>query len=199
MHAMHSCPRRQEGGSDLGARFLLMEIRADWPALSSTVGIPHWNARAGMCWKRSASMANYQDLSAGAAWRHQRFTHEAFARHHPRAMRSPLWTVPGMQTSVLRHDWLHVMDEGVSKEFAAGVLSLILQHRRGGREVNMRVVSNHVKAWYETPAASQVLSRYDRLVTSVLQGGSHVPGGEGQTCMWHDESLQGGCQGGGGR
>ena len=102
-----------------------------------------------------------------------------------------------MQTSVLRHDWLHVMDEGVSKEFAGGVLSVILQHRRGARDMNMRVVSNHLKAWYETPAAAQVLSKYDRLVTTMLQGGSQMPGGEGQTCGWDHESLQGGGPGGG--
>ena len=126
IHAHAMRPRQLQAGESLGGQFLLMEIRADWPALSSTVGIPAYNSREGLCFRCSATLDTFRDLSPDAPWRNVRYTHGDFLRHVPKAARAPLWSIPGLQVTAIRHDWLHVMDEGVAKEFMGGALKVLV-------------------------------------------------------------------------
>eukprot|EP00971_Amphidinium_carterae_P319948 6359982-Amphidinium_carterae.1 len=48
-HPMHKSRRP---GDALQSRFLLMEVRGDWPALSSALGVPAFKRATGMCWRQ---------------------------------------------------------------------------------------------------------------------------------------------------
>ena len=161
--------RALEPGSKLARRFLLLEFRADWPALHSSLGFPFWNAGRGMCFKCSANLRSFKDLSPEAPWRHERYSHDDFLGQNL-AGKSPVWSCPGFEISCVRPDWLHVMDEGVSKDFAGGALSLVLQSRRlGTKEETCTALTDHLQRWYET-AGHEVLSKYDRIIPNMLQG-----------------------------
>eukprot|EP00971_Amphidinium_carterae_P206042 4089137-Amphidinium_carterae.1 len=43
-------------GDPLKRRFLLLEVRGDWPALSSALGFPAFNRATGMCWRQPQQM-----------------------------------------------------------------------------------------------------------------------------------------------
>ena len=114
-------------------------------------------------------MATYKDLSPDAPWRHERFSHEDFLGHN-RAGKSPVWSCPGFEITCVRPDWLHVMDEGVAKEFAGGALSLAVHNRGlGTKDEVCERLTTHLHEWYRGPGLD-VLSKYDRLVPSMLQG-----------------------------
>ena len=167
---------RKPGGTPIGARFLLVEVRADWPALSSTLGFPQWNCRQGLCYKCMAHVDNFMDMDPEAPWRKQRLTHEEFLQHNTAPL-SPLWHIPGLTTGNIRPDWLHVMDEGVAKEMLGGCLKLMVSKMKGVKKLKFEQINMHLKEWYSSEKAQYVHSKYDRLTPSMLQGlhvGTHA-------------------------
>ena len=123
---------RRPGGTRIGARFLLVEVRADWPALSSTLGFPQWNCRQGLCYKCMAHVDNFMDMDPEAPWRRQRLTHEEFTQHNTAPL-SPLWHT----TANIKPDWLHVMDEGVAKGDAWWLLETDGVQDEGGQKAEV--------------------------------------------------------------
>lgn len=108
-------------GVKLAAHALLLQIRADWPFLSTLFQVPQWNSTI-MCWLCKAGGRGFPNpftnCRRDAPWRGMRYKPGEFFAILRAAgiLLCPLLLLPGMSIQAIVLDWLHVMDLGVSQD-----------------------------------------------------------------------------------
>ncbi len=166
--------RRKRAGQPLACQGLLLQLRADWGWFKEAWGLPAQNELAGICFKCAATPRGpltYKDVSETAAWRNNRLSHWQFLcrLHEGGGHLSPIFSAPGLSTSCLRLDWMHVMDEGVSKAFVAGAILLVVPKVPGANnQARFAFLTGELKEWYKAQNISN--DSLDKLVPSMVQG-----------------------------
>jgi hypothetical protein len=132
------------------AKALLVEIRADWVALKQIFRFPQQNENSGICWMCHATPADIRDCSLSASWRSQRRTVMSFHTELRHAGKScPMWSVPGVNSSIVIVDWLHCADLGVTADVMGNVLLELLDFFVGAdRHVKMRALWSRIRQEY---------------------------------------------------
>ena len=110
--------RAKVAGHTIPHRCVLAEVRADWKCLSEVFGLPNWKSTGGICARCSATPESFRDFSSEAAWRRERYDHDAFVQRQLADGKklSGIFSCPHFVTTCFKIDWLHVMDLGCSQD-----------------------------------------------------------------------------------
>ena len=110
--------RAKVAGHTIPHRCVLAEVRADWKCLSEVFGLPRWKSTSGICARCSATPESFRDFSSEAAWRCERYDHDAFAQRQLADGKklSGIFSCTDFVTTCFKIDWLHVMDLGCSQD-----------------------------------------------------------------------------------
>ena len=112
----------------IGAHALLCEIRGDWKCLKEVFHLPAWNESQGLCFLCTATPRDLANVSSDASWRRQRHGPYGYAQRLLAQGRelSVIFSAPGMRVEeVVKLDWLHIMDLGVSPVLLGNLLWLV--------------------------------------------------------------------------
>lgn len=154
---------------------LLTEIRADWAWLKSAYGFPQHNELAGICWLCRATPQNFTQITSDAEWRSQRLSPQEF--HQLQLQKgvpaSSLFSCPGVSAGLVRLDWLHICDSGVTADIFGNML-LVLSKYTIGSNIKSRVENlwNEMKTWY---VSSKVTEQLDHLRLEHFQSSKQSP------------------------
>lgn len=144
--------RGEMAGSQLTFKGLLVEIRADWCFLKQAFGFPQHNENAGVCWLCCADPSNWHCVDEHAPWREARLTPSQF---HQRQLEknlvpSSIFSIPGASCALVKPDWLHICDIGVTADIAGNVFVAVIKHIPG-RSIKDKVgqLWEDLKGWYK--------------------------------------------------
>lgn len=146
--------RKRHAGQAIGVRGALVEVRGDWKFMKECFGFPGWTNIAGICWQCSCTPATLRDVTGDAAWRHERLGHWDVIQKilNNNVEISPIFTIPWIDTSIFRPDWLHAVDQGVAADFLGNFLYYLVKNRK---------VPGNTEAARCTTLWSWVLQYYD--------------------------------------
>jgi hypothetical protein len=156
---------------------ILAEVRADWAAMKATYKFPMHNELAGICWACKCTPTDVRDVASTAAWKQPagRLGHyDCLRRMRDHGITpSPIFSCPALRTSCFLFDWLHCADIGITLEFLASVLLLLLPKIAGA---NLKEKCSNLfielKAWYRL---HNVTSKLDNLTLSMLKQPKKFP------------------------
>jgi len=127
--------RKKHATQQLGCRGALVEVRGDWKFFKEVFYLPAWNEKAGCCWRCNCTPQQIRQVGADAAWRQNenRMGHwDVVQRILANGKRpSPLWGAPWVTSSIFKIDWLHCADHGVTADFLANTMLLIMSRLDG--------------------------------------------------------------------
>ena len=148
---------------------ILAEVKGDWAFYKQCFRYPQQNERGGICFRCEASPGNYKDCSLQADWRVNRLDHWALmGRFLARGIEiSPIFDCPFIKSTCFQMDWLHVADLGISPNFLASLLLLLLPNF-DGRNVAGRcsAMFGSLQQWYKD---NGIESKLDQLTPSMLK------------------------------
>ena len=134
--------RIKSAGKDLLIKAATVELKADWKWYSEVLGLPRWNNNAGICWRCNIKLEDLQDVGLKAAWRQQRnrLSHAdllaTLATNHTTL--SPMWSCPGFTSAMVKLDWMHILDQGVTQYFVGSILFFLVRLARYGQNKEIR-------------------------------------------------------------
>ena len=154
---------------------LLTQIRGDWKMLKDMFDLPAHNENAGLCFLCPCKPETLREVGLQASWRQQRYTEWDFMERFFREKRhvSPVWRIPGFRLSVVRLDWLHVVDLGVAAD-CVGNIFWMLQSRMPGGTVDKRVSAlfAEICKYYKDTKCADKLST---LTETMIRKNAHSP------------------------
>ena len=149
--------RKRAVGQALPCKAVLAQIRGDWKMFKELFKLPRWDEKGGCCfrcWVKPNEIADQVGLSA--PWRQNR---KSWGDVIGCILRSgckvnPLFQAPYVSLRVIRIDWLHAADMGVSADFQGGTL-WHLQAKVAGSTVTKRVseLNDKLHEFYEANGA----------------------------------------------
>jgi len=145
---------------------LLTQLRADWACLKQVFGLPQQNENAGICHLCKATPDTMQEVGADAVWRSQRYEANEFHKmQQDRGIKPcPLWSVPGIDVSIIHLDWLHACDLGIGADICGNIFKAVMPFLEGSnQEKRIQSLWREIKQWY---SANMVESKIDKLCAS---------------------------------
>ena len=85
----------------------------------------------------------------------------------------PLFQVPYANSSVLKLDWLHVVDLGVAADYVGGLIWYLVTHKKvAGNTIKARISTLHrnLMAFYDRQPPGEKTSRLPKLTRGVVKG-----------------------------
>lgn len=168
--------KRQRKAGQAVLRSALVELRGDWAHMKECFGFPAWNEVAGICWLCKCTPAQVREVDEGASWRGDRLSHwellERMVRNGVRV--SPIFSVPWVQSTMFRPDWLHCADQGVAADFLGNYLMYFVEHKMAGANRAARCANLwlEVQGYY---AANNVADRLQNLTVGMLAKAGSPP------------------------
>ena len=132
--------RRTKVGALL-AHAPLCKVIGDWQMMKHVFRLPGHNETGGICWFCRACPATFKMANATAPWRTQRLNHwDVVSRIVASGNTiSPLMTVPFFNVQrVMRIDWMHVCDLGVTADWLGQMLTWLMR-KQPGRNITERL------------------------------------------------------------
>ena len=160
--------RQRRAGQTMPVRGLLLEIRGDWKCMAEVFRLPSWHERDMCCWKCTANHVTRRDCSLQAHWRRERLNHWDMMERWMRKGIEPCTIVgaPFFDVKLFVHDWLHVMDLGVTCDFLANLFHLLLPYKSGSNQKErVKSLYRDIDAYYRRTRAE---SRLDTLTVDML-------------------------------
>ena len=153
--ALGLCPSKRHDGSDFRGRqdvhrqkranstcprAVLTQIRGDWKMLKELFSLPQHNEVGGICFKCACDPQTMRQVSLSASWRQEDYNDWSFMRRFLNEGRpiSPIFGTPFFKPSIIRLDWLHVVDLGVAADCAGNILWQV-QFRLPGNNISQRL------------------------------------------------------------
>lgn len=160
--------RKKQAGQTMPLRGLLLEIRGDWKCMAEVFRLPSWHERDMCCWKCTANHVTRRDCTLQAQWRRERVSHWDMLERWMRKGIQPCSIVgaPFFHVNLFVHDWLHVMDLGVTCDFLANVFHLVLRYKTGANlKERVKSLYRDIDEFYRRTGAE---SRLDTLTVDML-------------------------------
>ena len=153
----------------------LLEIKGDWKQMQACFGVPGWTGRADapICWRCCAQKRSlWEEQGPDSPW----LQPESRLSHFPALARiveaggglSPVWSIPFLQMSSLRIDWLHACDQGITAVFLGGLFHLLLSERALGANVDERCAAlwASVQEYY---ARAHTVDKLHNLIVTMIK------------------------------
>ena len=146
-------PFASDREGEFGYLAAIGEWKGDWKMMSALVGVPHWRAGDGICWRCKILLENVREVGLDASWRRpdQRIGHaELVSNLQARGKLGGVWNFPRFSQDCIRIDWLHCMDQGVSAMFFGGLLHLAVTLAMYGpnQSARARHIFRLILVWY---------------------------------------------------
>ena len=116
--------RARWGGSSIGLRSFLVEVRGDWSMRKDIFAFPGWQENTGICHVCRCNRETMDQFDAEAEWKVQPpLEHwELMDRIMLRGMHiSQVFGCPGLTAKQILFDWLHNFDQGITADFLGNV------------------------------------------------------------------------------
>ena len=162
---------------NMGFTALLLQARGDWSWMKELFGMPSWASQQ-ICWSceadRSSEFKPYWDFGLSAAWRKSRRTAQAFFAHQrsQHIPRSPLFSCPGFQLSMVVIDMLHACDLGVSQVALGNLFWELLPSFGPNRAAQIKHLWERINTYYKY---ADVSSKIQTLTSKMIKQPSKKP------------------------
>ena len=157
----------------IGRPALLVQVRADWPALRGMFRFPAWNSPR-ICWRCQATQVTYRSCGSTAPWRSQRCSSDEYMRDCRAAGYYPaLFVLPWLTVDHVVIDWLHTVDLGILRELHGNALFELMEEQDG---TNM--ADRCLELWQKVQTFYKVHkppSRLDNLVVEMFREDATSP------------------------
>lgn len=167
--------KRKKLANTILPKAILAEVKGDWAFYKQCFRFPQHNEVSGICFRCQATPSTYKDCSLQAEWRVDRLDHWALmSRFLERGIEiSPIFDCPFLKSNCFIMDWLHVADLGVTPNFLASLLLLLLP-KFEGRNITQRCSDMFLNLcqWYKD---NGIDSKLDQLTPTMLKSPKKPP------------------------
>ena len=137
----------------------------DW--FASLVKFPGYNRTSGTCWMCKATYKNFKEAHGRLK---ELLTTEEFLERNTNDGRvaSVIFSLPGVDPSICRPDWMHAVDLGVTADICGHVFMELLRVFRGKQETACARLWRELQEWYDAtrvPASN----RYGKMKLSMFK------------------------------
>ena len=134
---------RCKPGEVLPIKAAFIEVKGDWAHFADVLGLPRWNGNGIICFRCTCTLEELPEVGPEAAWRDpgRRFQGNDLLGHLYQEGKTPstLWSLPLFQPQMLRFDWLHCADQGVTATWLGAVLEWLVHQKDLGRNMEERI------------------------------------------------------------
>ncbi|CAE7276805.1 unnamed protein product [Symbiodinium sp. CCMP2456] len=168
--------RARWGGSSIGLRSFLLEVRGDWAMRKDIFAFPGWKENTGICHVCRCNTETMDQFDAEAEWKVQPpLEHwELMDRIMFRGMHiSQVFGCPGLTAKQILFDWLHNFDQGITADFLGNVFYHLISQEGylpgTSRPQKIKELYKKLRQYYSSDGNMSTDSRLNTLTETMIR------------------------------